>query len=298
MIPQAEAPAAQPIRDSWKALLAWGKEELSALGPRESQIDAEYLFEEASDQKKWQLYLEDGSRPAPEAVETYRRWIGARKRRIPTAYVTGRAYFREEILEVGPGCLVPRPETERLVDAVLETAGFERGQAFSFLDLGTGSGAIALALLRHFKNARALLSDISPEALAIAGRNVETAGVRQRAGLMQSDLFESLSGLKWDLIVSNPPYLAAQDWADIEPELVHEPRIALDGGVDGLKVYRRTLERAAEFLRPGGWIFFESGRGQAPAVANLLAEKQFVNIKIWNDYAGIERVIAGQRAHG
>ncbi len=304
MIPQTENQRTDKnLWDSWAGLLSWGMEELRAFGPHESQTNAEYLLEEASGGKYWKLYLEEKDPPSGAVVETYKRWIAARKRRMPAGYVTGRAYFRNEILEAGPGCFVPRPETERLMEAVIEKTGFPKDAKFSFLDLGTGSGAIGISLLRYFENACAVLSDISEGALAIARRNAARYGLQDRAEIIKSDLFENFlgraegpqAGRRWTLIVCNPPYLAEQDWTAVDPELGYEPRIALDGGADGFDYYRNILKEAAGFLLSDGWIFFEVGRGQAPVVARLLEESCFKNVQIVKDLAGIERIVAGQK---
>ncbi len=276
----------------------WGQEELAALGPRESQTNAEYLLEEASGQKRWQLALRPEERPRAALVETYRRWIANRRERIPSAYVTGKAFFRDECLEVGPACLVPRPETELLVEAVIRQAGFAQDAEFSFLDLGTGSGAVAISLLRHFKKARAVMADVSSDALAVAGRNAERYALTGRVELRLSDFFEAFRGPvrpQWSLMVSNPPYLAQSDWDQVEPELLYEPRQALDGGLDGLSAYRQIAGEAANFLHPGGGLFFEVGQGQAPAVQTLLGENGFKNICILKDWSGIDRIVSSTR---
>lgn len=289
--------------DSWTGLLLWGQEELAALGPRESQTNAEYLLEEVTGRKRWELALQPHERPGTAEVERYRQLIAIRRERVPAAYVTGKAYFRNECLEVGPGCLVPRPETELLVEAVIQTLGWPADKEFSFLDLGTGSGAIAISLLRHFSRARAVMADLSPNALQLARRNAARYDLTPRIDAVQThffDRFQEGSGRpRWSVIVSNPPYLADKDWASVEPELLHEPRLALDGGADGLNAYRVIAAGAPDFLQEDGWLFLEIGQGQGPAVRALLEQNHFRNIAILKDYSGIDRIVTAQKGqHG
>ncbi|OGW72273.1 MAG: protein-(glutamine-N5) methyltransferase, release factor-specific [Omnitrophica bacterium GWA2_52_12] len=286
--------------DSWKALLAWGQAELTALGPRESRTHAEYLLEEASGLARWQFERSEAL-PDAQICRRYEDWIGARKKRVPLVYITGRAYFRHEVLEAGPGCLIPRPETEQLVEYFLTRSGFKKEDAFSFLDMGTGTGAIAISLLRIFTKADAVLADVSEEALAYARRNVEKYGLSTRAKLIQTDLFANLLPMRWQAILSNPPYVAEAELAGLEPELSFEPKQALAGGWDGLDYYRRLAAESPRFLVPGGWLVLEAGFGQTEAIRDLLRAAGFEDIRIFKDDAGLERVVMarlGIKVHG
>lgn len=289
--------------DSWRDLLLWGQTELEPLGSRESRASAEFLLEELLGLKVWQIKLKSSERPERSAVEKYRHWIDQRRQRIPTAYVTGKAYFREECLDVGSGCLVPRPETELLVEAVIQAFSAKKLKTFNFLDLGTGSGAIAISLLRFFSNAAAVMADISVEALEIARGNAQRYGLIGRFETVQSDFFTEFR--KWDkkktwsVIVSNPPYLSAKDWQNVEPELLFEPRRALDGGPDGLGAYRVIAREAGEFLDKEGMLFLEVGQGQAQVVRGLLMEQDFKDIHILKDFSGIDRILTAKKGfHG
>jgi len=281
--------------DSWQGLLLWGQEELAGLGLREARTSAEYLLEEASGLKCWQIRLRAEEKPAAALAEKYCGWIEQRRQRVPAAYVTGKAYFRDESLDVGPDCLVPRPETELLVEAVIQGTGFETARRFEFLDLGTGSGAIAVSLLKYFPNASAVMADISSGALRAAGQNAERCGVAGRCQILTSDFFSAFQSadLKkaWPVIVSNPPYLAEADWQRVEPELLYEPRVALDGGRDGLDAYRRIAREAGDFLEQQGMLFLEVGQGQSSAVRGLLLEQHFTDIRILKDFSGIDRIV-------
>ncbi len=288
-------------------MLAWGQAELTALGPHESRTHAEYLLEEASGLARWQF--ERAEAVPAEICRRFEAWIAERKKRVPLAYVTGRAYFRHEVLEAGPGCLIPRPETEQLVEYFVTRSGFKKEHAFAFLDMGTGTGAIAISLLRIFTKARAVLADVSEEALTYARRNVEKYGLSARAECVQTDLFSNLAaaarqtegGQGWQAILSNPPYVAETELAGLEPELSYEPRLALAGGADGLDYYRRLAAQSPKFLLPGGWIVLEAGFGQTAAIFDLLAGAGFEGIQIYKDDAGIDRVVMarlGIKAHG
>lgn len=289
--------------DSWTDLLLWGQEELAALGPRESQTSAEYLLEEVSGMKPWRMKLESHLKPNETQAFRYQAMIGERKTRRPAAYVTGKAYFRNECFEVNSACLVPRPETELLVEAVIQTTAYGSAHEFEFLDLGTGSGAIAISLLRFFTKAKAVIADVSGGALQLACRNAESYDLSGRVQAVESDFFsafrEAKTKKKWPVIVSNPPYLAERDWLDAEPEILHEPRLALDGGPDGLKAYRQIAKEAGEFLSDGGLLFFEVGQGQAEAVKAILIHQGFTQKKVLKDFAGIDRiVIVSKGSHG
>lgn len=274
--------------------LIWGQEELAALDSGESLSSAEWLLAESSGLERSRLYLEGDRFLNERTIQTFQAWIAQRKKRIPCAYITGTAFFWNEELLVGPGCLIPRPETELLVEQFCQYTAWDVSRHFSFLDLGTGSGAIGLALLRAYPNAAATLSDLSTDALAIAQKNLERYQVRSRAEFVCADLFEKLEGRRWDAIVCNPPYLAAGDWESLEPELLQEPRQALDGGQDGYAFYRQLAAQAPQHLSDLGCLGLEIGAGQEKIVSALLQNSGFINIKSFQDYAGIERVILAQ----
>jgi release factor glutamine methyltransferase len=244
------------------------------------------------------LRLEDAV--SEETVLKFKALIRSRRERIPLAYLLHKAPFWQEELEVGPGCLVPRPETEILIESVIRETGLEKEKKFSLIDLGTGSGAIAIALLRHYPSAIGVLSDRSAEALEYAKRNVKRYGLEDRSECVLSDGFEVWKNHapreNWELMVTNPPYLSEKDLTEAVPELRHEPRQALDGGKDGLNFYRILAEGLGDFLKPGGWFAAEVGIHQAGPVAEILAATGVVREpKKIKDFAGIERVVITQR---
>lgn len=283
---------------SWKDLLDWGEKQLASLdslGSSESRTNAEWLLEDLAGIHRHQIYLEANpkisSKVPIEIASKFRQLVAERKKRIPLAYLTGKTVFWKEVLEVNPACLIPRPETEILIEKFIEITGWKADHPFTFLDLGTGSGAMTVALLRYFEKAQATLSDISEKSLEIARKNLDSYKLLDRAELVRSDLFENCAKRRWDAILSNPPYLAEADWKEIQPELLFEPREALDGGKDGLHFYRRIASESKKYLSPQGWLMVEVGQGQAEKVGELFLNHGFKNIQIFKDHSDIKRVV-------
>lgn len=227
-----------------------------------------------------------------EQEKQFFNWIESREKRIPLVYLLGDAFFYSLKLKVGPGCLIPRPETEKLVEEAGLVLRCDSIQNPRVLDIGTGSGAIALALLLDFPEGQATLVDFSEEALEIARENAKELGFSNRAEFIFSDLFSNiLQESKFDLIVSNPPYLTKADLSDLQPEVGFEPRMALDGGQDGLDFYRRIIPEAKFFLKPRGWLGFEVGAGQSVAVCEDLERHGYKDLRVFCDHQGIERIV-------
>ncbi|HEY5999241.1 MAG TPA: peptide chain release factor N(5)-glutamine methyltransferase, partial [bacterium] len=229
------------------------------------------------------------------AGERYERLLRERSGRAPLAYVTGEREFWSLRLAVDARVLVPRPETETLVEAALARVG----GAARIADLGTGSGAVAIALAVELPLARLWAVDRSAAALEVARGNAATHGVAGRISFLAGDLCGPLASLAGtlDAVVSNPPYVPTAQIESLQPEVRdHEPRLALDGGPDGLAVIGRIVAQAPPLLRPGGLLLLEVGAGQAPAAAALLAGGgAFETIERLPDLAGIERVVAARR---
>ncbi len=276
-------------------LAAWGRAELFRARIEEAQEDCERILMNLFGCVRSAIYLEEHAIDG-NVREQFVSLIEKRVRRIPLAYLLKEADFWQETLYVDERCLIPRPETEILVEQVLKAFGTDTGRSFSFLDIGTGSGAIAVAILRAYKNAQGTLLDISKEALEVAQKNLGRYNLEDRAELVQGDLFEPFpKEKKWDLIVSNPPYLSEEDWNGVQEELRHEPRRALDGGKDGFDHYRRIIASAKGHLTPGGLLALEVGQGQAEKVSKWLQEAGYANIQRFNDYSGVQRVVMAQR---
>ncbi|UWQ97484.1 peptide chain release factor N(5)-glutamine methyltransferase [Rhodobacteraceae bacterium M385] len=215
--------------------------------------------------------------------------IAARRSRQPLAQILGFAAFRDRLFRVTPDVLSPRADTERLLDAALAASPRR------FLDLGTGPGTVALTLLAELPEAEAVASDISAAALAVAAENAESLGVADRVTLVQSDWLTAIEG-SFDLIVSNPPYVDAETYATLQPEITQwEPEIALTPGGDGLDAYRIIAAQAPAHLRPGGALMVEIGYDQGAAVAALFAGADLSDIKVLTDLNGKSRVVRGFR---
>jgi release factor glutamine methyltransferase len=224
-----------------------------------------------------------------EALARFEVLVARRAAREPMAYVLGEREFWSLPLSVGPGVLVPRPETETLVEAALE-AFPDRTAPLRILDLGTGSGCLLLALLREYPNAVGVGVDRSAEALAHAARNARRHGLDGRALLVGGDWGRALAG-PFALIVANPPYVASGELTELAPEVaLHEPRAALDGGADGLDAYRAILPDLPRLLAPAGVACLEIGAGQATALA-ALAEVGGFRVAVRPDLAGIPRCL-------
>lgn len=207
----------------------------------------------------------------------------------PVAYLVGKREFYGLDFAVGPGVLIPRPETELLVELALERLP-ARGRV---LDMGTGSGAIAVAIAHARPDAQVTALDVSPDALAIARRNAALNGVTVRC--LHSDWFTAIAGETFDLIVSNPPYIAAGDRHLSEGDLRFEPAGALTDHADGLSALRTIVAGAPAHLAPQGWLLMEHGYDQSAAVQALLADRRYTGVQSWHDLAGIARVTGGRR---
>lgn len=277
-------------------LIAWGRGELSRGGIEEAQEECERILMKLLGCPRSGIYLEEHELSLSGVRERFLALLEKRIQRIPLAYLLKEADFWQETLYVDERCLIPRPETEILVEQILKKIGKDAGKEFSFLDIGTGSGAIAVAILRAFMRAQGTLLDISGEALEVARENLSRYKLEDRGRTVHGDLFEPFFGdEKWDLIVSNPPYLAAEDWKGVQEELKFEPKRALDGGKDGLDFYRRIIAGAKHRLAAGGLVALEVGQGQADKVSKWLHEAGYDNIQRFNDYLQVQRVVMAQR---
>jgi release factor glutamine methyltransferase len=239
------------------------------------------------------LYARVRSLPRAVVVQGFVALLDRRARREPIAYITGVQEFWSLPFRVTPAVLIPRPETELLVETVLEGAA-PSAPVERICDVGTGSGCIAVALARELPTTQVTALDVSADALAIAARNASAHAVSDRITFVESDLFGALDpGVRFDVIVSNPPYCTPGD--PLLPELAYEPRAALVAGPDGLAVMRRLLAAAPARLRPGGRLVMELGSGQDGAVRAEAAAVGWTDIDVVADLAGIPRVLVAHR---
>jgi release factor glutamine methyltransferase len=225
-----------------------------------------------------------------EQTSKFDSWIAQRARREPVQYILGETEFYGLTLRVTPDVLIPRPETEHLVEATLARVAHDR--PVRICDVGTGSGAIAVALAHALPLAQVTAVDISAAALAIARENAERHGVSGRVRLVESDLLSAVRGEKFEVVVSNPPYVAEGEVLEAQVG-EYEPREALFAGATGLEIYRRLVPEAGAALAPGGWLLMEIGHGQRAALAELL--KDWDGVEFVADLQGIPRVAIAQR---
>lgn len=214
----------------------------------------------------------------------------------PIQYLTGNKEFMSLNFKVNPSVLIPRPETEVLVEIILDYLKCNMHEKkLHILDMGTGSGCIAVSLAYYLKNCSVIASDISALALGVAYINAVKNKVEKKINFVQSNLFENLGNMRFDVIVSNPPYVPTEEISKLQNEIKkHEPLIALDGGEDGLKYYRRIIEEAPNHIARNGLLGFEVGFDQSSRVACLMEQRGFEEVKAFKDLSGIYRVVIGK----
>ena len=284
----------------YKKLYIWGKEELKAAGVPEPDIDARYLLEAVCGTNRNTLLADPGRKISPCEEEKYQEYIATRKKRIPLQHILGVQDFMGLEFVVNENVLIPRQDTECLVEEVLRF--LQDGS--KILDVCTGSGCILLSLL-HFSNyCKGVGIDISKEALTVAKENGERIRAlphpndweEDTVTFLESDLFESLTEKDFDYIVSNPPYIASSVIPELMEEVrLHEPILALDGKEDGLHFYRRIILNSRDYLKKEGMLFFEIGYDQGKAVRQLMEEAGYAEITVVKDLAGLDRVVYGIR---
>lgn len=290
------------MEEIWTILkvLQWTTDYFSRHKVEQPRASAEVLLAYVLGKERIQLYLHYDQPLTATELARYRRAIQRRAAHEPTQYITQKQEFWSLEFEVNPSVLIPRPETELLVEMAIDLLGHH---AHTVLDLGTGSGAIAVAIAHERPAARILAADISYAALQVAKRNALRHHVQHRIWFVAANWFDSLAPLRagFDLIVSNPPYIGDDELAGLAPEIEkYEPATALKGGgPQGLDTIRTLLETAPDYLRPGGSILLEIGQGQADILQDELQQNlNFQGYRIKNDYSGIPRILHLTRARG
>jgi len=283
-----------------RGAVAAGAELLHKAGIDSARLDAEVLLRHVLGIEQTDFYLSMGEAMDATAEREFQKLLLRRAGREPVAYITGHKEFWSLDFIVNPEVLIPRPETELLVELALKLSRANAGTSpRNILDLGTGSGAIAVSLAKELPQARIFAVDISAAAIEIARLNARRHGVEERMGFFCGDLFEPVAEERegFDLIVANPPYIRSGELAGLAPEIREwEPNTALDGGADGLLYYRRIIAGAGDYLKAGGSILLELGDAMGEAVARLFADSGgFEPAQVYRDYAGKERVIAAAK---
>jgi len=277
-------------------LQAWqtAKARLEAAGLAGPVIDARLLVEAAAEATRADIVGDPYRALTAEQETALEGYLARRERREPVSHILGRKGFWKIMLNVTPDVLTPRPDTETVVEYVLRD--FPETAAWSVLDLGVGSGAILLSILAERPAARGLGVDVSEEALAVARDNAANLGLAGRTALLRGDWTEGLGEATFDLVVSNPPYIAAAVLETLEPEVRdHEPRLALEGGPDGLSHYRRLAPEILRVLKPGGRFAVEIGYDQKVAVEALFEDAGAVGVQTIRDLGDRDRVVAGRK---
>ncbi len=264
--------------------------------PDRARRDAEALLLHALHQDRAWLLANWSDDAALEIQGDYEAAVARRLVGEPLQYITGESEFFGLPFSVGPGVLIPRPETEHLVEEVLRLAAQLPQGEIEIADIGTGSGIIAVALANELPKARLTAIDLSPQALTIARENADRHHVSDRITFLEGDLLRPLAGQLFNVIASNPPYIPQGDHDSLAVEVRdHEPHNALFAGEDGLAIYQRLVPEARAYLSPDGWLVLEIGYNQQPAIQRLLDESHYRNIHFLPDYQGIPRVAVGQR---
>lgn len=271
-------------------VLDWTKQYFAEKGLENPRLDAEILLCSVLQCQRITLYVHFDQPLEEHELAQYRGYVARRAAAEPLAYILGSRAFMKYDFKVTPDVLVPRPETELLVECAAKLAGFiEKPEV---LDIGTGSGAIIVSLLDMLPEAHGVAVDVSPGALAVAKENAQKMGVDGRLKLVRSDLYAALPReAKFDIIISNPPYIPSGDIAGLAADVKREPRLALDGGADGLNFYRRIIAGSTARLKENGFLAFEIGINQCGAVADLCRSHGYGVVALRRDYAGIERMV-------
>ncbi len=275
---------------AWKA----GGERLKAVGIDQPAIDARLMLEVAAEVSRLEIVTDPYREMTPEQEALYDSYLERRSRREPVSLILGRKGFWKIMLNVNSAVLTPRPETEVIVDEALKA--FPEHMAFSILDLGVGSGAILLSILAERPAAKGLGVDISEDALAVARENAANLDLDGRTALLRGDWAAGLGDAGFDLVVANPPYIPSAVIETLDPEVRdHDPRLALDGGEDGLDPYRILAPEILRVLKPGGMFAVEIGHDQSAAVEALFREAGAAGVRTIKDLGLRDRVVAGSK---
>lgn len=280
------------------SILDWTTLYFTKHGIENPHLEAEILLAHALLMKRIDLYVNHDKALNDEQLAAFKKLVLRRVKKEPTAYIIGHKPFMSLEFEVSKDVLIPRPDTEKLVEAVIDLS--KKGMnAPAILDIGTGSGAVAVSLAYYIKDADITATDISQKAIEIAGKNAVKHSVENRINFITGNLFENIPKDKsYDIILSNPPYIPTEEIKKLQPEITgFEPVNALDGGKDGLDYFRKIVDSINGFLKPGGYLLFEIGFGQADKVVEIINAKGiFEDIKVEKDHSEIDRIVMAKKA--
>lgn len=273
--------------------LKWGNERLSN-SFREPMIETRALLSGLLKMPLTQLFLKGGEELSKECIVLYQELIRRRHAKEPVAYLLREKNFMGLEMEVTPAVLIPRPETELLAQEALNIMGHERGV---LLDIGTGSGCLAVTLAQKLSQIEVFASDVSLQALKVARRNAERHNVQSKIRFFHSDLYRELGPEykgHFDMIVSNPPYISTQEMTQLETDVIYEPELALHGGKDGMDVIRLLIQNAGLYLKTTGTLLVEIGSTQGAAVSRLFEQAGFSDVFIIKDFNQHDRIVKGR----
>jgi release factor glutamine methyltransferase len=269
---------------------------LNKKGINSARLNSELLLTHILNCKRLDLYLSFERPLQKKEIDIYRELLKRRSTFEPLQYIIGKVEFYGLEFEVNPSVLIPRPETELLVEAVIEL--IKKYKRPSILDIGSGSGNISIALAKNIPWCKVVGLDISEEAIKTAKRNAKLNEVDNQLMFVRQNILNGLEigENKFDVVVSNPPYISAEEYLNLDPELkLYEPRFALSDESDGLSFYRKISVVSKSLLKDDGKLFFEVGAGQAEAVKQILIDNGYKNIVVKKDYSDIERIVIGEK---
>lgn len=277
-----------------KELLSKTDSFFNKVGLESPRLDAEVLLSDLLGMERINLYVNFDYPLTTHELEEYRERVRQRAKRIPVAYITGKKEFMSMEFHIEPGVLIPRPETELLVEKVIYFCKENELKSANIIDIGTGSGVVAISLAKYVEDARTVGVDISKKAVDVARKNLAEHSLEERVSIVNGSLLEQFIKRdinNIDIIVSNPPYIKDDDMASLSPEVKKEPTSALAAGKEGLDYYKKIIPQAEKVLKKGGHIFFEIGDGQAEDVLSLFGER-WKEEKMDRDYSGRERIVS------
>jgi len=279
-----------------RSALTCATHDLEGHGFATPRLDAEVLLSHCLKTDRLSLYAHPEKTLTDKDLRIFQSWIARRREREPVAYITGRKEFWSLPFEVNDQVLIPRPETEILVEAILRTYSNRDGASLVILDIGTGSGAISIALATELKRSHIVATDISQGALSVATRNARKNGVHRQISFRWGSLFEPVSE-KFDIIVSNPPYISEEAFEHLPRGVrAFEPRLALLAGVEGTSFHRKIITQGFFYLKEGGRLFMETGADQKEGIVKILeASNGYDDISFIRDYAGFERAFTARK---
>jgi len=288
------------MKDLWtvRSLISWTTQYFSENGIVSSRLDSELLLAHALDCRRLDLYLSPDKPVDVKERKRFKEFVKRRAKREPIAYILKKKEFWSRNFYVTPSVLIPRPETEHIIEVVMDRLTNVDHPLIA--DLGTGSGCIAVTLAAEIKSIKIIATDISEEALRIARQNADTHNVTEKILFLNESWFTKFPAVAsagtFDLIVSNPPYIPIEEIQLLQPEIrFHEPVTALDGGKEGLKPFHQIAEESIKWLKPDGSLVLEIGDKQGDALQKILAENHFESIELVRDLAGKNRIITGRK---